>query len=205
MKQFLTLFLVFFTLSTITNAQNYGQELLQELNATRNMVEDNPKDKALNLKAGSLSFQFSNYLNDANQIEKAQKYIYDAEYYHLKALEIDSMYFDALSSYGSFNYNLSMVDYDNRLNLPVKYKTKYKELTETTNFRLQKAHSMFVRAESINPNDIDIIISFQEIYAVTMKSDLNQEYVNRRKQKEESSETTFTAYDKHPSSSELEL
>lgn len=152
-------------------------------------MEMDPENISIPTTLGNVHDQlFQEALADSN-METANKHYEMAKKYYDKALEIDSSYFDAVYSLGALEYNLA-AHYSQQMNLLAddyssagtkKYEAKKAQMME----QFDKALPYFIRAEKLEPNDLNTLLALREIYA--RKDQL--EFSNKYKEKIEDMET----------------
>ena len=91
----------------------------------------------------------------------------NAEKAYLKAIAIDSNYFDALYNLGAMHYNTAVEVFNKTQNLPMSKEKEYNagKLKYTNLFN--KSLPYLERANRLLPNDMNTLISLKEVYAKT--------------------------------------
>lgn len=143
-------------------------------------MEKDPENISIPTTLGNVHDQlFQEALADSN-MEAANKHYEMARKYYVKALEIDSSHFDAIYSLGALEYNLA-AHYSQEMNLLAddyspagtkKYDAKKVQMME----QFDKALPYFIRAEKLEPNDLNTLLALREIYARKDQLELSNKY-----------------------------
>ncbi len=143
-------------------------------------IEKEPENVSVYTTLGNVYDQLNQKERAEGNIEAADKYFDLAFDYYGQALAKNPNTFDAIYSQGALFYNkaASMVDKLNELSndyTPAGNK-KYKAIKDEMDGFFNQALPYFIKAEEIDPKDINVKIALREIYARQGELDKAQEY-----------------------------
>ena len=88
----------------------------------------------------------------------------EAIHFYQKAIESDSLYFDAWYSIASIYYNNAVELYKNANVIPFNQKEKYENTIKSAEEEFRKAIPYFIKANEIDPKDLTLLNALKTIY-----------------------------------------
>jgi Tfp pilus assembly protein PilF len=145
---------------------NYNALTIDELNVymsrgqSKQMIEKMEYAAAADSTNKTLYFALGVTYDNLNKKSNAEKA-------YLKAIAIDSNYFDALYNLGAMHYNTAVEIFNKTNDLPMSKEKEYNagKLKYTNLFN--KSLPFLERANKLAPNDMNTLISLKEVYAKT--------------------------------------
>lgn len=107
--------------------------------------------------------------------EAADEYFSKSESAYLRAIELDSEYFDPIYNLGALYVNAAVVFIEEANKLPLSEETKYNMLIEKANHNLSASLPHLEKALELQPNDFNTMVSLKEIYTRLNKMEKLQE------------------------------
>lgn len=113
----------------------------------------------------SIGIAYDQMKNDAAIPETSkEEYLTKAAEIYTEVLNIDPDFFDANFNMGAMYYNKGGDIINTANQLPINEQAKFDKLMAEGNANLQKALPYFEKAESLRPDDKDVLLSLKEIY-----------------------------------------
>jgi tetratricopeptide (TPR) repeat protein len=169
-------------------------------NTYDNLMKDATEDGKISIFIVHLGK--ANLMKDATEDEARAELMGKAEKYYKLALEKDADYSDVIYSLGALYYN-EAVRYKKLLNeLPLSAKKEYAATTKKFQEFAAKAHPLFIKSESLNPDDRSTMIALKELYAQAGRLDITKEYKGRLA-KLGNNEAIGESFADHPVTAEL--
>jgi tetratricopeptide (TPR) repeat protein len=113
----------------------------------------------------SIGIAYDQMKNDAAIPETSkEEYLTKAAEIYTEVLNIDPDFFDANFNMGAMYYNKGGDIINTANQLPINEQVKFDKLMAEGNANLQKALPYFEKAESLRPDDKDVLLSLKEIY-----------------------------------------
>lgn len=149
-------------------------------------IAKEPENVSVYTTLGNVYDQLNQRERAAGNVEQADKYFDLAFDYYGQALAKNPNTFDAIYSQGALYYNKAagMVDKLNELSndyTPAGNK-KYKALKDEMDGFFTKALPYFIKAEEVDPKDLNVKIALKEIYARQGELEKSQEYKKKIEQ-----------------------
>lgn len=145
---------------------NRYEQLVDKL---KKAIEKEPDNLSVYNALGNVYDQLNQNERNAGNITKADEYFDFAFQNYGKVLEKDPNNFDATYSQGALYYNkaASMVTKINELSNDFSSAgtKKYNALKTEMDGYFKQALPFFTKAETINPNDLSVLVALKEIYA----------------------------------------
>ena len=143
-------------------------------------IAKEPDNVSVYTTLGNVYDQINQRERTAGNIEQADKYFNLAFDYYSQAVTKDAKNFDAVYSQGALYYNkaASMTEKLNALSndyTPAGNK-KYKALKDEMDGYFNQALPYFIKAEDLDPKDLNVKIALKEIYARQGELEKSQEY-----------------------------
>lgn len=139
-----------------------------------------PENVSVYTTLGNVYDQLNQRVRNEGNIEKANEYFAEAFKYYDQAVEKNPNSFDAIYSQGALYYNkaASMTDKLNELSndYSAAGNKKYKAIKDERDDYFNKAMPYFLKAEELDPTDLNVKIALKEIYAIQGELEKSQEY-----------------------------
>ena len=143
-------------------------------------IEKEPDNVSVYTTLGNVYDQLNQKERAAGKIEQADKYFNLAFDYFDQALAKNPNTFDAVYSQGALYYNkaASMTDQLNQLSndFSAAGNKKYKALKDEMDGYFNQALPYFIKAEALEPKDLNVKIALKEIYARNGDFEKSNEY-----------------------------
>ncbi|MFT5834063.1 MAG: Tfp pilus assembly protein PilF [Cognaticolwellia sp.] len=165
----------------------------------KDAIAQDPDNKSLYSVLGNT---YDNLMKDATEDIARTELMGKAERYYKTALEKDPEYSDVIYSLGALYYNEAVRYAKLRADLPLSAKKEYMVLSAKFQENVVKAQPLFIKSESLNPDDRSTIIALKELYAQANRLDITKEYKNRLAQLDNKEEIKLP-YGEHPTAAEL--
>ncbi|MBE0663539.1 MAG: hypothetical protein IH597_13860 [Bacteroidales bacterium] len=107
--------------------------------------------------------------------EAPDEYFSKSENAYLRAIELDSSYFDPIYNLGALYVNAAAVLIEEANKLPLSEDKEYNMLIEKANLNLSASLPHLEKALELQPNDFNTMVSLKEIYTRLNKMDKLQE------------------------------
>ncbi len=143
-------------------------------------IEREPDNVSVYTTLGNVYDQLNQKERAAGNVEEADKYFNLAFEYFDKAVAKNPNTFDAVYSQGALYYNkaASMTDQLNQLSndFSAAGNKKYKALKDEMDGYFNEALPYFIKAEGLDPKDLNVKIALKEIYARNNDFEKSDEY-----------------------------
>lgn len=158
-------------------------ELEELIDKLKRAIEGEPDNPTLYSTLGNVYDNLYQKTFEEGNVEQSEVYFDEAYKYYNKAIELNPDFSDAVYSIGAMYFNRAAYITREMVELERDYSReatqRYSQLQKKVNDLFDMALPYFQRAETMDPNDQNILIALQRIYANMDNLEKAQEYRDR--------------------------
>jgi tetratricopeptide (TPR) repeat protein len=158
-------------------------ELESLIDKLKKAIAGEPENPTLYSTLGNVYDNLYQKTFEAGDVEQSEIYFDEAYKYYSKAIEINPEFVDAVYSIGAMYFNRAAYITREMVELERDYSReatqRYSQLQKKVSELFDKALPYFLQAEALDPNDQNILIALQRIYANMDELEKAQEYRDR--------------------------